>query len=58
MAPNPRSALVAGGLLLVVALFVAGPRGRASSRPPFHVNPNMDVQPRVEPQAASAFFYE
>jgi mono/diheme cytochrome c family protein len=58
MATNPRSALIAGGLLLVGALVVAGPRGRPSSRPPFHVNPNMDVQPRVEPQAASAFFYD
>jgi mono/diheme cytochrome c family protein len=32
-------------------------RGCTSSRPPIHLNPNMDVQPRYEPQAASAFFY-
>lgn len=55
---NPRSLLIAGGLFLVAVVVVAGPRGRASSRPPFHINPNMDVQPRVEPQAASAFFYD
>ena len=33
-------------------------RGCTSSRPPIHLNPNMDVQPRYEPQAASAFFYD
>lgn len=33
-------------------------RGCTSSRPPIHVNPNMDDQPRYEPQAASAFFYD
>jgi len=32
-------------------------RGCTSSRPPVHLNPNMDIQPRYEPQAASAFFY-
>lgn len=32
-------------------------RGCTSSRPPIHLNPNMDIQPRYEPQAASAFFY-
>lgn len=58
MAGNPRSYFLVGGLFLVAVVVIAGPRGRASSRPPFHVNPNMDVQPRVEPQAASAFFYD
>lgn len=58
MAGNPRSLLFGGGLALVAVVLVAGPRGRTSSRPPFHVNPNMDVQPRYEPQAASAFFYD
>lgn len=32
-------------------------RGCTSSQPPIHLNPNMDIQPRYEPQAASAFFY-
>jgi hypothetical protein len=58
MALHPRSALIAGGLFVAAVVLVAGPRGRASSRPPFHVNPNMDVQPRTEPQAASDFFYD
>ena len=58
MARNPRSWLVTGALLLIAGVVVAGPRGGASSRPPIHVNPNMDVQPRAEPQAASGFFYD
>lgn len=58
MASPSRSWLVGGGLLLVAAVLLAGPRGRPSSRPPIHLNPNMDVQPRAEPQAASAFFYD
>jgi mono/diheme cytochrome c family protein len=53
-----RSALLAAALALAAALVAAGPRGRTSSRPPIHVNPNMDVQPRVEAQAASDFFYD
>jgi mono/diheme cytochrome c family protein len=32
-------------------------RGCTSSRPPIHLNPSMDNQPKVRPQAASAFFY-
>lgn len=31
-------------------------RGSTSSRPPFHLNPNMDHQPKYRAQAASAFF--
>lgn len=33
-------------------------RGCASSRPPIHINPNMDDQPRYDPQQESAFFYD
>ncbi len=33
-------------------------RGCTSSRPPIHLNPSMDDQPKVLPQAASAFFYD
>ena len=48
--------------LLALALFLLAlsgcARGCTSSRPPIHLNPNMDQQPRYEPQAASAFFYD
>lgn len=57
MAALPRSWLYAGGLL-VVAVAIAGPRGRASSRPPIDLRLDMDDPPRVEAQAASAFFYD
>jgi hypothetical protein len=33
-------------------------RGCTSSRPPIHLNPSMDNQPKVRPQAASAFFHD
>ena len=43
--------------VLAAALLVAGcTRGSTSSRPPIHLNPNMDDQPRFEAQAASDFF--
>jgi hypothetical protein len=47
--------------LLPVALcagLVGCARGCPSSRPPIHVNPNMDWQPRYDPQEESAFFYD
>jgi hypothetical protein len=45
--------------LALVLLALGGcARGCTSSRPPIRVNPNMVVQPRYEPQAASAFFYD
>ena len=45
--------------LAFISLFlVAGcGRGCTSSRPPIHLNPSMDDQPKVRPQAASGFFY-
>ncbi|HEX6201323.1 MAG TPA: cytochrome c [Thermoanaerobaculia bacterium] len=44
-------------LLVVLALSaLACTRGSTSSRPPIHLNPNMDDQPRYEAQAASDFF--
>lgn len=43
--------------LALALLAFSGCRGCTSSRPPVHLNPNMDIQPRYEPQAASAFFY-
>jgi mono/diheme cytochrome c family protein len=45
--------------LFALAALVAtlgGCRGCASSRPPLHLNPNMDRQPKYLPQAESAFF--
>lgn len=53
---NRRSQHLALGLVLLALSGCA--RGCTSSRPPIHLNPNMDVQPRYEPQAASAFFYD
>lgn len=44
--------------LALAALVVLGgcARGCPSSRPPIHLNPSMDDQPKVRPQTASAFF--
>ncbi len=41
-------------LLLLAAL--AGCRGQESDQPPVHLNPNMDSQPRYDPQAESKFY--
>ena len=51
-----------GRVLLVVALLAAVgasgcARGCTSSRPPIHLNPSMDNQPKARPQAASTFFF-
>ena len=44
--------------LAFVLLALSGcARGCTSSRPPIHLNPNMDAQPRYNPQAGSDFFY-
>lgn len=40
----------------LVVLVAAGGRGCASRRPPIHLNPNMDDQPKYRPQAESRFF--
>jgi mono/diheme cytochrome c family protein len=46
-------------LALVCPLMLGGcARGCTSSRPPIHVNPSMDDQPKVLPQTASTFFYD
>ena len=46
------------GALAFTSLVVAGcARGCTSSRPPIHLNPSMDDQPKVRPQAASTFFF-
>ena len=44
-------------LIVTVLAVVAGcTRGRPSRKPPVHLNPNMDVQPRLERQSPSSFF--
>jgi mono/diheme cytochrome c family protein len=49
---------VLGTVTLVAAIGVTGcARGCTSSRPPIHLNPSMDDQPKVLPQTASRFFY-
>lgn len=48
-----------GALALLSAVALTGcARGCPSSRPPIHINPSMDDQPKVRPQAASQFFYD
>jgi mono/diheme cytochrome c family protein len=50
---------VVGGLALMLVLALSGcARGCTSSRPPIHLNPSMDDQPKVLPQTASTFFYD
>ncbi len=44
-------------LTSVVGLTGCG-RGCTSSRPPIHLNPSMDDQPKVRAQTASSFFYD
>ena len=46
-------------LLCMAILFGAScMRGCTSSRPPIHVNPNMDNQPKARAQSSSPFFYD
>ncbi len=53
-----RSRRVLGALALTSVVATSGcARGCTSSRPPIHVNPSMDNQPKVRAQAASTFFY-
>ena len=50
-------ARVFGALAVASIVCLSGcARGCTSSRPPIHVNPSMDEQPRAEPQTASDFF--
>jgi mono/diheme cytochrome c family protein len=46
--------LVSLGALLALA----GCRGMTSSKPPIHVNPSMDNQPKARAQSESDFFYD
>ena len=48
-----------GALALTSVVALTGcARGCTSSRPPIHLNPSMDNQPKVLPQTASTFFYD
>jgi mono/diheme cytochrome c family protein len=50
---------VLGVLALASVVSLAGcARGCTSSRPPIHLNPSMDDQPKVRAQTASTFFYD
>ena len=52
-----RAAFVMVAATAVLALSGCA-RGCTSSRPPIHLNPSMDDQPKVLPQSASTFFYD
>lgn len=59
--PTNMTSLLSGRIapLVVVSLTVialAGCRGSTSTAPPVHVNPNMDIQFKVDPQEQSRFF--
>jgi hypothetical protein len=54
-----RSRRVLGALALASVVALSGcVRGCTSSRPPIHINPSMDDQPKVLAQTASKFFYD
>lgn len=53
-----RSRRVLAGLALTSLVAASGcARGCTSSRPPIHLNPSMDDQPKILPQTASDFFF-
>src|SRR6186713_3067914 len=57
MNARTRRSLGAVAFTSVVALTGCA-RGCTSSRPPIHLNPSMDDQPKVLAQTASEFFYD
>jgi mono/diheme cytochrome c family protein len=57
MSAGRRRVLEALVLASVVALGGCA-RGCTSSRPPIHLNPSMDDQPKVRSQTASSFFFD
>lgn len=53
----PHAAVAAvRALALLSPLALGACRGQPSEEPPVHINPNMDSQPRYDPQAESKFF--
>jgi len=60
-APSPTSRKATAFPLLIFllgAVMLAGActRGSISKKPPIHINPNMDIQPKAMPEASSDFF--
>jgi mono/diheme cytochrome c family protein len=54
-----RTPRVLGALAFTSIVALTGcARGCTSSRPPIHLNPSMDNQPKVRSQSASMFFYD
>ena len=54
-----RRPLVLGALAFTSIVALTGrARGCTSSRPPIHLNPSMDNQPKVRAQSASTFFFD
>jgi len=45
-------------LAAILAVTTGCMRGCTSPRPPIHLNPNMDQQPKYRPQSSSDFFYD
>lgn len=55
---NGRRSLRLATLVLLSLALGGCVRGCTSSRPPIHLNPNMDDQPKAKALAASDFFYD
>lgn len=53
-----RRALQLAVLALAASTLTGCMRGCTSPRPPIHINPNMDYQPRIDAQSESGFFYD
>ena len=53
-----RARRVLGAIAFACVVLPGCARGCTSSRPPIHINPSMDDQPKVLPQTASTFFYD
>jgi mono/diheme cytochrome c family protein len=57
-AQRPGYGMSAVAAALVLAATTGGCRGMTSSKPPIHVNPSMDDQPKALAQSESDFFYD
>ena len=55
---QPTRGVPAGALALAIlaSLGLGACRGYESDQPPVHMNPNLDSQPRYDPQSESKFF--
>ena len=56
--PRPGAGRCVHGIIVLASVVALSgcARGCTSSQPPIHLNPSMDDQPKVGPQAASSFF--